>query len=467
MIQSKSNSRLLVPLLVLAAILRIMLAYYNDGSANDIHLEVAEIMQRTGTIPKPGDCWQCYHPKLYPYVNLKLWQFFCITDTTDKNILGQMLNAIAGIITLVFCLRSIRSMNISNFAKVISFALIAFNPRFIAINTQASNDSFIILFGTIIIYAVIKLAKQPALKWFSILLIASFLAGITKASFFVLFTAVILFLIIKIFLQFREASSSAKQYLMFLSIYTLSLLISVGYVGEYYYNYKTYGKLTVYNTELGEIPHLYKQSNFRRPGVQSLIDGYATFRIVDMIKTPMITNEYEDFPLHRTSVWSQIYGRAHFLYFDNWPPNIWQTKDKVMLNIGRLSLLLALLPTLFLLLGIGLLLKAWWLALRKRKLSEILHDSFWALGIFWLGFTAFIIVFTLKGRDYSFMKAIYLYPAILISTVAFGIGINLFYEKYKRNKLIIYSFASIIIVLIISYLIPIIDLVINLKNSSH
>jgi len=55
---------------------------------------------------------------------------------------------------------------------------------------------------------------------------------------------------------------------MCLLFFLLFTTAGIFYFGDYYSNYKKYGKPTVYNTEKGNIPHLYKKTNFERPGVQ-------------------------------------------------------------------------------------------------------------------------------------------------------------------------------------------------------
>ncbi len=49
----------------ISAGLMIALALTNNGSANDSHMEVAELILIKGATPEYKDCWQCYHPKFY------------------------------------------------------------------------------------------------------------------------------------------------------------------------------------------------------------------------------------------------------------------------------------------------------------------------------------------------------------------------------------------------------------------
>src|SRR3989442_15182227 len=57
------------------------------------------------------------------------------------------------------------------------------------------------------------------------------------------------------------------------------------------------------------------------------------------------------FRSHRTSLWSQLYGRAHFSHFAQHPPS-WRNTSPLVVTVGRLIFVLALLPTAFLLAGV-------------------------------------------------------------------------------------------------------------------
>lgn len=220
--------------------------------------------------------------------------------------------------------------------------------------------------------------------------------------------------------------------------YTITVLLNCGIFGEYYSNYKNYGKLFVYNTPLGLLPHFYKDTTFICPVVQSIIGGYFTFRIIDMIENQIITNSKTSYPINRTSVWSQLYGRTNFLYFNDWPAGIWQKTDPTILAVGRVALVLALLPTLLFLLGLNKDMKIWGIAFIKNKYEFLKKDDGWIFHVFFIGFISFIILFTLKGRDFSFMKIIYLFPGLLAITIPLLKGFELAHN-FIRNKKIAYA----------------------------
>ncbi len=439
--------------------LRVVLAIVNKGYANDDHLKVSTLIVDKGKIPGPYDCWECNQQKFYHFIVAKLWIFLKLNVDKERFILAQLINAIAGIFTILICWLFIKKQHFSEINKLYCFSLVALNPGFIAINAQASNDSFVILFGTIVIYSLYKLMNKPTIKYFLILLTSSILAGITKTNSLVLIVCVICVLMIKIAINRNFKFSLNIGYLGGLIIYLTAIFIIVGYFGEYFSNYKKYGKPLVYTVPIGEMPNLFKKTNFFRPGVQSIIGGYFTFRIVDMVKHPIITSDKYSYPFHRTSVWSQLYGRANFIYFDDWPPGPWQCRDPKMLIVGRITLFLALFPLLIFLFGLFIDFRIWSALFLMGNADFLKDNNEWIFHIFILGYLVFIILFTAIGRDYSYMKMIYIFPGVLAILIPLLKGGDYVYRHILKNRIIFILFHAIIFVLLISYLVPIINLI--------
>ncbi len=464
MIKTNTSSfKIILYLIVTISIsLRVVLAIVNKGYANDDHLKVSKLILATGKIPEPNDCWECNQQKLYHFTVAKLWIFLKLDTDKERFILAQLMNAIAGICTILICWLFIKNQPFTDANKLLCFSLVALNPGLIVINGQASNDSFVILFGTIVIYSLYKLMNKPTIKYFLMVLTSSILAGITKTNSLVLIIGVICVLMIKIIITRNYKFSLHKGYLGSLILYLIAVFLSVGYFGEYYSNYKKYGKPLVYTVPTGEIPHLFKKTNFFRPGVQSIIGGYFTFRIIDMIKHPIITNDKYSYPLHRTSVWSQLYGRTHFIYFDNWPPGPWQCKDPKMMAVGRVALTLALFPSLFFLVGLFIDFKVWSALFFRRNIDFLKNSHEWIFHIFILGYLIFIILFTAIGRDFSYMKMIYIFPGIIAVLTPLLKGGDYVYKYILKNRILFLIFHAIIFVLLVYYLIPIINLITKL-----
>jgi len=166
--------------------------------------------------------------------------------------------------------------------------------------------------------------------------------------------------------------------------------------------------------------------------------------------------------LHRTSVWSQLYGRTHFIYFDNWPPGPWQCKDPKMMAVGRVALTLALFPSLFFLVGLFIDFKVWSALFFRRNIDFLKNSHEWIFHIFILGYLIFIILFTAIGRDFSYMKMIYIFPGIIAVLTPLLKGGDYVYKYILKNRILFLIFHAIIFVLLVYYLIPIINLITKL-----
>lgn len=461
---NKRNKRLWVLVLWLAVVLRLGLAVFNNGSANDDHLEVSRMIYATGSIPEPQDCWQCYHPKLYHWSMAALWKALNITVWHWQIKLAQLINCFTGILTLLMVRRFLGELPFNDRSRLITFSLIALNPSLIAISIQPSNDAFIIFFGTAIIYCVYRLMQQFRFRHLLLLVLFSVLAGATKTSALVLISGVLVVWIIKLLTDLYYRRPFSRWHIPAWILYLVISLTGTMFLGEYYSNYRKYDKPVVYNTPTGDLPHLYKNSDFRRPGVQSVAEGYFTFRLIDMLRTPVVSNEDNIYPKHRTSVWSQLYGRSHFIYFENWPPGKWQSDNPAMWWTGRVALVLALLPLTMLMIGFWKTFRVWPMWLWKKRDDFIKNSYEWILHAFMVGFMLFIILFTLYGRDYSFMKIIYLFPGLLAFSVPLLRGTDTAVAFLAGRSSLTKVFNASFILLFVSYMIPLLDLMIKLSK---
>jgi hypothetical protein len=162
-----------------------------------------------------------------------------------------------------------------------------------------------------------------------------------------------------------------------------------------------------------------------------------------MLRNPVITNSKEDYPLHRTSLWSQLYGRAHFVHFDAWPPSwqlpsgpSWQWATWLVRNLGRLIFLYALLPTILLVAAVWerIVSAMRWMLSGGKEPHTRLGD--WLLDFSVFGYIAFIIVYSLRYRDFSVMKAIFIFPGLFGFLMLFTHKCDQFYIWANRKKAI-------------------------------
>src|SRR5215216_7022837 len=138
-------------ILLLSTVLRFTLAMVNR-EANDDHLEVVRMIMQEKRLPGVDDCLECFHPKLYHYGLSFLFQATGIDadDIPSQTILAQLLNAVLGTTLILILWNFLNSLPVENeLLKLITFALVAFNPNLIGINAQATNDSLAILLAAL------------------------------------------------------------------------------------------------------------------------------------------------------------------------------------------------------------------------------------------------------------------------------------------------------------------------------
>ncbi|MCD8540789.1 MAG: glycosyltransferase family 39 protein [Leadbetterella sp.] len=431
----------------------LLLAGVNGGFANDDHFTVIELIARFGTFPESQQCWQCYHPKLYHGIIAVIWNLFGITSPFYQHLSAQLFNALAGCATVFIFLRFIRSLDFSENVKLLVFAFFAFNPRLIAISAQATNDALIIFLGTLNIYCIYRLFEKPSLKFSLLLILSVVLGAMTKLNFGVFLIASLLALLLLSFSRKNFRLSLVKGYLgaavLTAVISTYAFLSFNGYLK----NYREHGTLFTYNTPTYDLPHLYKLDDEYIPGIRSIYSGYFKFYYFDLVKNPMVTYESGVFRKHLTSHFSQLYGRTHFYTLTTGHPE-WQTQSIVMRTIGSITLAIAILPVFILVLGLIILL----IRFVPGFLKKTGTDPTWISFLYIAGFLGFSVLFSMMGRNFTFMKAIYIFPGLLATVIPFCTG-NTAVMKIRGAGNILTAFY---IFLFILYLIPVIHLIVQL-----
>jgi len=426
--------------------------------------------------------------QLFYYVCAAVVRSLGLVSESSRIVTGQLLNSVAGLMTLGLVLLTLNASQFSAKWRLWTFALIALNPRFIAINGQLSNDSFAILFATAAIFFTLRLLRAPSL-WFGVgTQLVLTCALMTKGT-----TWVVAIAMLHIFFIRALVDESKQQSRLFVCLYVLTALnglISIALAGYDFEHYDAYA-----NMGRGQPLHVWEKTSVGRPGVQSIVDGYLTFRIVDLVRDPQITNGVEIKQQHRTSVWTQLYARANFAQFEQHPPS-WLTTDPNVMIIAKCSFVLGLLPLLFLLEGLarGSLdsLRALWrwvkrqpsrasagtrptessiplpfqssgqllpppgqagrkaislgaasaLGSSKRVASPdqswcvLTQNNFGSLFclLICLGYIAFIIKFTADYRDFAAMKLIYMLPGVLPFALALLEGMQTVIERLRPYK---------------------------------
>ena len=410
-----------------AGVLRFLLSVVNR-EANDNHYEVVKLILEGRRGLTMADCHECFHPKLFYYICAVVVRTLGLTTESSRIVVGQLLNSVAGLITLGLVFLSLNASQFQPRWQFWTFALIALNPRFIAINGQLSNDSFAILFTTAAIFFTLRLLRAPSL-WLSVaaqLMLTC--ALMTKGTTWVVAIAMLIVFLVRALLE--ESTQRSRLFSGLYVVTVLNGLVSIQLAG---YDFEHYGVYA--NLGRGQPLHVWEKTSVGRPGVQSIVDGYLTFRIVDLVRDPQITNGLAIEQQHRTSVWTQLYARANFAQFEQHPPS-WLTTDPNVMVIAKCSFVLGLLPLLFLLVGLarGSLrsLCAW------RSSSVLPQNNFASLFslLVCLGYIAFIIKFTADYRDFAAMKLIYMLPGVLPFAMTLLEGMQMATERLSHVKFV-------------------------------
>jgi hypothetical protein len=325
----------------------------------------------------------------------------------------------------LFFWKFIKKYPINENIKIITFTFFAFNPCLAGINVQITNDTLEILSGVLVIYFTDMFLKGPRAKYGIGLMISLIIAAMTKATGLVLFGIVTIVFILKILAK----SSKKKRTILlkyFLTIFFIFVTV-VPFAGGYYTYYKKYKSLPTSMWGYDPPPKFFESTFTTRPGVRNMAEGFFTFRYLDMIRQPYISNECDSFPLHRTSLWSQLYGRTVFMHFDQWPGS-WQTTAPLILNVGRILIILGIIPLLLFLLG---LFKGLYKALKrflKKGISSLSKSNDYIHLIVTIAFLLCSLKYSYSIRDFSAMKSIYIFPGFISY-------IKLFLDQYSSIQL--------------------------------
>jgi hypothetical protein len=462
--KSSNYRAAVIAVFVIATLLRTGLCIVNYES-NDDQFQAIRIILNEGRLPTLKDGIHCYHPKLYHATAAAVLKIFALDSPRGQIIAAQFLNCIAGILTIYIVWVFLNRRPLQDKIKFICFSIIALNPKLIGINSHAGNNSFVILFATAALYFAYRFFNETTLKNFSGLTVSAIFAALSKGNGLVLFVGILLVFALKLLVHPKISLSPRESYLKYLAIFLILFFAIVPICGQYWSTYKLYGNPLRVNIEKDPFPHFFEKTypNSVRPGVTSIADAYFTFRFYYLIKYPVITNDKDNYPIHRTSLWSQLYGRAHFIYFDMWPFS-WQTGNPTILNIGRAILILALLPSFFLIVAVMKETSIWLVAVYNCRFNFIAETSEWIFDVFLAGYIFSMIWFTLCYRDFASMKAVYIFPAFLSAIYLLSQGIDYIYKLNEKKSGLILFFDSTFALLFLLYCITVVSLIIKLSG---
>lgn len=454
---SKNTKNILHIIFTFSLILMIILAFYNRES-NDPDYEVSAYIADNNVAlsgdncPEKGMISECLSPKLYYNLNAIFYNIYNIKSTNYRILFSQYMNVLMCGIVLYYILKFLSDLKLKQNVKIISFSLAAFNPALIRISIQATADMFVIGFGIMTLYHSYYFFKDKTKKHFIFMTIFAIFAALSKLNGLVLFFVIILSFLFQIFSEKKYKKKILKHFLIFFIIY----LAIVPFFGQFIESYNYTKELNFYEIdEKEDFPKFFKKTYPSSPGIISIWDGYFKFPFFDLIKTPYIINKentHNVLSKHMTSLCTSLYGRAMFIPYSCGPFN-----GARIQNIGRAVFILGLVPLAVFIYGfLNKIIKIKDIV-KKKKTYEILF----LLSI--LGYFGLIIALSLQYRDFTSMKVIYSYPALLAFVYIFSTGLNKICKKYSKRKLLLNSIQTVLIAIVILHIIDIFNLIVFLS----
>ncbi len=401
---------------VIGVVLRLTLACLNT-EANDDHMPVIRTIAFEHRFPAVGEQWESFQPKLYHTTAALVLRTFDVQAPAAQVRIAQLIGCLAGLLTLVVAIRFFQRADLSPGARTAAIAFVSLNPALIGINAQATNDSFVILFGTVALAYGVSFFRDLRIRDFAIMTAAALATGLSKGNGLVTIIACLLMLCVAAVVPRRLAAPGRRARMgRFALVFGLVVLPAVWFLTPLHSNLRDAGTPFVTNWPKSPPAPLFHEtaSDTFRPGITSIVYGLLTFRFTDLLRHPYNTHGRQLFNANRTSLWTELYAHTFFLHFDTYPPS-WMSIAPAVQALGRVQLVLGLVPAVLLMLGLGGLIDRGWMWARHS--AEGRFDP--AAGLLTLtafGYLAFLAVYAVELRDYSTMKAIFVFPAITAFT---------------------------------------------------
>ncbi|MDX2169594.1 MAG: hypothetical protein SF182_21170, partial [Deltaproteobacteria bacterium] len=409
--------------ILVSAAARLVLCLVNRES-NDDHTVVAHMIRSGGWLPPASSaCMECSHAKLFHYVLAAAFEWIVPTGDASR-MLGNLLNFAAGTALLVLCAVYLRRLPISSTVRLLALAFVSFNPAVVGIFSQTTNDGFVILFSSLAIFAIARVLDGGRLRDGLGATLWAILAAASKASGWVTFAAGTAVLVI----ASLAAGARRRRYAAAAAVFVAGFLLVVPLLHPYRQNLAQAG--TPFVNDAFYTPFM--AAEVPRPPRWPL-DMFLTFRLAELLRVPYDDYQGGPYPLHRESLWSQLYGRTVFLRFDQ---GIWRNLDPRLLDLGRVSLVLGLLPLAALLLGCAGALAGAARGLSRRGLPALAERTDWQhlvyVGALLASLVALLIRYHRLEWLFTWMKAIYLFPALLSLLALFALGLQRLWRRWPR-----------------------------------
>ncbi len=421
--RGRVRTAILASVLVLGVVSRVWLALVNE-EANDRHLPVIRIIAFEHRFPAWDEKWEAFQPKLYHLTVALVWR--AMGSGASRLALvraAQLVSCTAGVLTLLVVVRFLRDRAVSDQARIAVIALAALNPGLVGTSAQATNDAFVILFGSLTVYYGARFFTRWRGGDFVGVSVATFLAGISKGNGLVVIVAVLATCVL-VFVGPRVAAprGGRRAALAYGLAFALLVVPAVAFIGPYADYQRRLGSPFVTNIGQSPAPHLFRQTFEERPGLTSLAHGLLTFRLLDLLEHPASSADPTTYPTHRTSLWTRVYAQNFSIRFERTPPS-WASTSRTVENLTRILFLLGLVPTALLALGAATavcsLVRGWLTdgdAGSSQEGRDGSPEAWPATALLLLtaaGYLAFVALYSVRVRDYSTMKQIFVLPGLL------------------------------------------------------
>ena len=463
MVMSRKYKILFLIVFLVSLLLRLGLTLVNR-QANDSHMQVVTLILQTNKLPLWKDCGECIQPKLYHYTAAMAIEGLGLAQANISTLwlVGQLVNFFAGMITVLIAWIFIIKLPFKNdLLKLLAFALTALNPALIGINGQATNDTFVILFSTLALYFAYLFCQKQKIGTFVLVVLFTELAIVSKPQAWVTAIAIFLILILRVFLnkiQLRQGLLFSAAFLFLVPVLTILNPLS-----QYIVNYQTYKMPIPLTPRRVPLPYLAAYTPgcepqkinplnvYCRPGILSVKSGFFTFDYISLLEHPRNEGISEGYPAFQTSFWTFMYAGAHSIHFLNFP-DAWRTTGTEGFTIARGIFILALLPTLLILVGLAIEVYLFLKGVLRHELALTQATSQGLFACTFIGYILFVAIYTFVYRDFSFMKAIFAFPALLTFPYLFLRAAEPIYTFLsKRNRWSTYILDASMVALLLFY----------------
>jgi hypothetical protein len=464
MAMSRKFKILFLVVFLISLLLRLGLTLVNR-TANDSHMEVVTIILKANKLPTMQDCGECLQPKLYHYATALIIEALGLAhaDVSTLWLVGQLINFAAGLITLA--LVWIFLINIpfkNNLLKLLAFALTALNPVLIGINSQATNDTFVILFSTLALYFTYIFCQKQKIGTFILITLFTLLGIVSKENAWVTAIAILIILLLLTYTRkvpFKKALLFSAAFAVVVPVLTL-----INPLSQYIVNYQKYGTPIPFNVPRPPLPYLAAytpgcepqrlnpKNVYCRPGILSVKSGFFTFDYPALLEHPRNEGLSEGYPAFQTSFWTFMYAGAHSIHFLNFP-DTWTTTGDEGFTIARGIFILALLPTILILVGLAIEVYLFLKGVFRHDPALMQATSYGLFACTFIGYLLFVEIYTFIYRDFSFMKAIFAFPALITFPYLFLRAAEPLYAYLsKRFRWSTYILNASVVALLIFYI---------------